>query len=275
MTNSLDSGSRDDNVGDATVADVAEIVRNGEPINWKYWASRRGIPADQAAKLSYYIDPIKWSDWQYAQGDMPDDLVRKIVALRDWLAERRESWTLVDLAAALGEGFAPSTMRQALEPMIGGVLQQQAEEKREAGRYTQEEAAQLLASQTGEWADALLAKLMQAVQGGALPAYEPGSSKEADGVETTQANNVEVKFRTSSEQNKPAEHIIYLAKLHKQFPKATAPELLKLCKNRVGEEDSPFCLVNQELAHKGKTRGSEGAFKNWFTAAKKTAKTLT
>ncbi|MBM4181529.1 MAG: hypothetical protein FJ209_08275 [Betaproteobacteria bacterium] len=161
---------------DPDVAGVAELVYTGEPINWDYWAGRHNISPDQAARLAYCIDPIRWPDEQHAQGAWSDDLRVKVCALTEWLAERRPSWTLDGLVVALGDSFAPHTMNQATGPMLAAIYVQQSEEKRKAGRYTLEEAAQRLEAEAGERADAMLKKLMAAAKRGDLPVYGPGEN---------------------------------------------------------------------------------------------------
>lgn len=66
------------------------------------------------------------------------------------------------------------TMKQAVEPELAAVLAQQSEEKRKAGRYTLEEAAQLLEAEAGACADTMLKMLMDAAENGDLPVYRPG-----------------------------------------------------------------------------------------------------
>lgn len=165
---------------DNDAAGVAEIVRNGEPINWGYWASRHTFSPEDAARLAHCIDPIRWPDEQHAQGAWSDDLRVKVRALTAWLAERRPAWTLAELVRALGDSFAPHTMKEAAGPMLDAVLAagdaQLSEKKRQEGRYTLEEAAQVLAAETGESVDRMLKKFMAAAESGALPVYAPGKN---------------------------------------------------------------------------------------------------
>lgn len=161
---------------DVDTAEVAEIVRNGEPINWIYWASRYDISPNQAARLTYCIDPIRWPDEKHAQGIWSDDLREKILKLTDWLSERRTSWTLAKLVDALGEQFAPYTMKQSIWMQLAVAEQRSEERKQKAGRYTLQEAAQLLGTEAGERVAVMLKKLMAAAEGGDLLVYAPGGN---------------------------------------------------------------------------------------------------
>lgn len=159
---------------DVDTAEVAEIVRNGEAINWLYWASRHDISPNHAARLAHCIDPIRWPEEKHAQGEWSDDLREKVLRLTGWLAERRTSWTLAQLVGSLGEQFAPYTMKQSIWMQLAVADQQAEEKKQKAGRYTLEEAAQLLGEEADEHSDSFLKKLVAAVERGDLPVFEPG-----------------------------------------------------------------------------------------------------
>jgi hypothetical protein len=99
---------------DEDVAGVAELVRNGTPIDWQYWADRQNITAQQAARLAHCIDPMRWPDDQFKQGQMPDELRIKIQRLSEWLDEREQKWSLQTMMDALGEGASPFLMKEAV-----------------------------------------------------------------------------------------------------------------------------------------------------------------
>lgn len=114
-------------IGDnADLCANAELVRNGGPIDWRYWSARREITPQEAAKLAHCIDPIQWPDDQHAQGPILNDLHIKIQRLAALLAERNQKWTLIDLAAMLGNN-APLFMREIAN------LAQQAGDRCNAG----------------------------------------------------------------------------------------------------------------------------------------------
>jgi len=100
---------------DEGVAGLAELIYNGEPIDWEYWANRQTITPQQAARLAGCIDPIRWPGDQFKQGQMPDELRIKIQRLSEWLNERNQAWTLSSLVKALGVGLAPVLMKQAVQ----------------------------------------------------------------------------------------------------------------------------------------------------------------
>ncbi|MHB9102046.1 MAG: hypothetical protein ACYC2E_11075 [Sulfuricella sp.] len=109
-------------IGDnADLCATAELVHNGGPIDWRYWSARREITPQEAAKLAHCIDPIQWPDDQHAQGPILNDLHIKIQRLAALLAERNQKWTLIDLAAMLGNN-APLFMRE-----IANLAQQAAD----------------------------------------------------------------------------------------------------------------------------------------------------
>lgn len=99
-------------IGDnADLCATAELIRNGGPIDWRYWSARREITPQEAAKLAHCIDPIQWPNDQHAQGPILNDLHIKIQRLAALLAERNQKWTLIALAAMLGNN-APLFMRE-------------------------------------------------------------------------------------------------------------------------------------------------------------------
>lgn len=97
------------------ISHTSEFVHNNEFIDWDYWADLTNITPTQAARLAKHINPIKWPDYKYYQGDLPDDLRHEIALLTQWLESRAQLWTLVDLVAALGEDAAPFDMIQAIK----------------------------------------------------------------------------------------------------------------------------------------------------------------
>lgn len=95
--------------------EIGEIFSNGEPINWSYWASLKKIEPRQAAILAHSIDPIKWEDGTFENGQWPDSLKTKIQYLHVWLSDRADSYTLPSLVAALGEGSTPCGMKEGAQ----------------------------------------------------------------------------------------------------------------------------------------------------------------
>lgn len=106
--------------------EIGEIFSNGEPINWNYWASLKTIEPRQAAILAHSIDPIKWEDGTFENGQWPDSLKTKIQYLHVWLSDRADSYTLPSLVAALGEGSTPCGMKEAIQVRKVDATQQAA-----------------------------------------------------------------------------------------------------------------------------------------------------
>jgi hypothetical protein len=98
---------------DPAQQDAAELIRNGGHIDWNYWAARKKITADQAARLAHFIDPIAWPADEYAQGPIPTTLRIRVERCAGWLAERGASFDLPGLVALLGDN-APLAMREML-----------------------------------------------------------------------------------------------------------------------------------------------------------------
>lgn len=94
---------------------VVEKGWNGEFIEWDYWAGLSNITPNQAARLYWCIDPIKWTDNEYAQGTITDDLQEKILRLTQWLESRGANWCLNELANALGLDNLPYGMAEAVK----------------------------------------------------------------------------------------------------------------------------------------------------------------
>jgi len=94
--------------------DSIELILNGEPINWKYWASRLNFTHVEASRLAYCINPLRWKGNECAQGILKENVRSEIEQLEAWLGERSQFWTLKDLFAALGEDFAPLGMKHAV-----------------------------------------------------------------------------------------------------------------------------------------------------------------
>jgi hypothetical protein len=105
-----------------------EIVHNGGPIDWNYWAKLPNIDPLQAARLACHIDPIIWSDCStYNRGTLPHDLQVKINRLVQQLEGCALRWSLAELVDALGDD-APFGMIQAVsaieqKPYISKPLQ--------------------------------------------------------------------------------------------------------------------------------------------------------
>ena len=97
---------------DVDQQDAAELVRNGEEIDWNYWSRRRQITPDQAAKLAHFIDPMKWPDNEFAQGAITRRLAIKLRKAAGWLSDHGASFSLAKVVELLGD-FAPLRMRQA------------------------------------------------------------------------------------------------------------------------------------------------------------------
>lgn len=116
---------------DELVCAVAEEVRNGEPVDWKYWTDRLKITPMEAAKLGHCIDPLKWPDGKHAQGAFNDALRYEIERKSEWLAERNPYWTLAALVAVLGD-TAPHAMKQAVWPAAKVEGKRQGATKQEA-----------------------------------------------------------------------------------------------------------------------------------------------
>ncbi|MGZ5052323.1 MAG: hypothetical protein ACXWF8_06855 [Methylobacter sp.] len=92
-----------------------ELINNGDLIDWNYWAGVSNITSEQAARLYWAIDPIKWPDNRYALGVYPEDLQEKIKRLEQWLTSRSIYWSLLDLISFLGEENVPFGMLQAYD----------------------------------------------------------------------------------------------------------------------------------------------------------------
>lgn len=170
------SGNAQTIASDEITCDTAERVRNGELIQWdEYWLNRQEITPQQAAKLAHCIDPIKWPSDQCKQGQISDALRIKIQRCAERLAERNNTWTLAALVEAIGKDAAPYGMKQAVYIASEHKARaHQVEDKRNAGRYTLEEAALVLSAATSERANEMIEKFKRAAFSGALPTYEPG-----------------------------------------------------------------------------------------------------
>lgn len=94
---------------------VVEKGWNGDFIDWNYWAGLSNITPNQASKLYWCIDPIKWPDNDYAQGTITGDLQEKILRLKLWLEDSSNAWSLNDLANALGPDNLPFGMAEAVK----------------------------------------------------------------------------------------------------------------------------------------------------------------
>ena len=75
---------------------------NGSVIDWNYWVSLNNITPIQAAKLSYRIDPIIWSDNNFALGKIPADIQNEIKRLEQKLRNLKPTWSLQELTSFLG-----------------------------------------------------------------------------------------------------------------------------------------------------------------------------
>jgi hypothetical protein len=74
---------------------------NGSVIDWNYWVSLNNITPIQAAKLSYRIDPIIWSDNNFALGKIPADIQNEIKRLEQKLRNFKPTWSLQELTSFL------------------------------------------------------------------------------------------------------------------------------------------------------------------------------
>lgn len=162
---------------DETTCLVVEQERNGEPIDWNYWATRLDILPLQAAKLVHLIDPIKWRDDNtFAQGALPEDLSAKIQSLSERLEKRKQSWMLSELKDELGGLSTPYRIRQVILQAHRALLARDEKKKHEAGRYTLKEAAESISTATAERSDVILQKLMNAAGKGYLAVFDQGEN---------------------------------------------------------------------------------------------------
>ncbi|WP_374361767.1 hypothetical protein [Pseudoduganella danionis] len=97
----------------ADACDYAEIVRNGRPIEWRYWAGQPQITPEQGAKLVHCIDPIEWKGEAFALGTVPTDLRIKIAKLENLLKQQTKPLDLQGLVRILGSPYAPYNMEMA------------------------------------------------------------------------------------------------------------------------------------------------------------------
>lgn len=265
---------------------LAEQLRNGEPIDFMNWCQRQAITASQAAKLVHGIDPITWPENRHKQGVMLDELSQKIQRMAEWLGEQSASWTLTALVDALDEK-APLRMRFAV----------QEDTKQKAGRYTLKEAAAIIEEHTGERADAMLERLVSAVRGDTLLVYEPGKLaryqpktvatyyeevywNDLNGWLTDNETRIGWRFPDPAggdasglvDSVEVKAHIKYIADLHLEHPNATAPEIMRICRERTTHEGSPFTEAGREIFLKGKSYPvTDKTFANYFTDSKKIA----
>lgn len=97
----------------AKACDYAEIIRNGRPIEWRYWAGQTQITPEQGAKLVHCIDPIEWEGQDFAQGPLPNDLRIRIAKLENVLKHQTKPLNLQGLVKILGSQFAPYNLEMA------------------------------------------------------------------------------------------------------------------------------------------------------------------
>jgi hypothetical protein len=100
-----------------------EDTQNNNTINWDYWANLSDITPAQAAKLVYQINPIDLPDTGYCEQTplFDNTLCEKIARLESWLESHSLSWSLADLAPALGESLAPWDMSNAVRNITPAV----------------------------------------------------------------------------------------------------------------------------------------------------------
>ena len=182
----------------------AQWFHGESSIDWEFWRNCREVKAREAVMLSVGIDP---------QGDCLDiddtvahhrEVRRRLRLLLENLGNR-ELFSLgtlnmgdPNLNGVRLEEFAAWWIRSfdldaetIPEPLAGIgfplVYERQTEERRAAGRYTLEEAAECLHRHAGERTDAMQRKLLAAANKGDLKVYEPskkaryeyGSDKDA------------------------------------------------------------------------------------------------
>lgn len=93
---------------------LAELVRNGTPIEWGAWLSDKSITPVQAAKLCNLIDPVRWASDYDAKGQIDADRRYKIDMLTRRLEQISNNWSLADLVEEMGDQ-SPYAMRVAVE----------------------------------------------------------------------------------------------------------------------------------------------------------------
>jgi len=157
---------------DEATCEAAERIYNGKPINWEYWSGRINISPKQAAKLAHCINPIRWPDNVIAQGPLSEELRIKIQSLSELLAERDQSWALINLIAYLGE-LAPYRMKLVRSLAEATEITLSAKRKQEAGRYTLKEAANALAKGFGIDPDRWPNVIIEAIENEEIPLKNP------------------------------------------------------------------------------------------------------
>ena len=93
---------------------MSEQVLNGQPVDWAYWCARLKLTPHEAAKLTFCIDPMRWTGASHAQGQIDTELQIKISKCAAMLADLDQEWTLQRLVKYLGIDGAPIAMRQAV-----------------------------------------------------------------------------------------------------------------------------------------------------------------
>jgi hypothetical protein len=159
----------------------AEEAYNGESIDWQLWLVMQNITPTQAAKLVFCIDPIKWPSNDYEQGKIPNHLRIKIEQCSQFLAGQSNEWTVAEIVKTIGIDAVPYAMKLSLRTQEYHLpLEQQAQEKSEAGRYTLEEAADAIQAATLAQSSETLPKLIKAARTGVLKVFPPGSNVPID-----------------------------------------------------------------------------------------------
>lgn len=110
----LEDHSVDTVSNDEETCAFSEQVLNGQPVDWRYWCARRKIAPNDAAKLIYCIDPIRWAGTSHASGPIDAELQIKISQCAAMLDDLAQEWTLQGLVDYLGDEGAPFSMRQAV-----------------------------------------------------------------------------------------------------------------------------------------------------------------
>lgn len=173
---------------------------------------------------------------------------------------------------------------------------QQAVDKRNAGRYTLEEAATMLEKETGERGAEMLGKLMQAVRDGALAVHEPGKQAryQSDTIyefyeeaywndlnDWLKANEPRIAWRFPDPQGY-ATHLVPNESATDNRPKWGIPGRLEYDARQIGEEwmlaeetrtgerpgvDTIAKYVEEELKNRDR-RGPRGDYWDWQTVKK-------
>jgi len=174
--------------------------------------------------------------------------------------EKRLSELPLDLAARVTERFAgiglsprhwdemtPEQRNKAAKTADESASRQaqyerQEEDKRDAGRYTLREAADLLEKQGGERAGGMLKKLTQAVRDGSLQVYEPGKQARyqcdmvRDNYEESYWDDLNYWLNASE------------PRIAWRFPKPAAPSIAAMADSSADEYSGAIAILRRERA---------------------------